>query len=354
MTTHIECIPESASRYMCDRAENDGTDDSCLPSMSLADFVETKFIPEHVAHKRPAGRAHFYGMLKHIVSPERVDRAFQANTRRPKPNPSADWTYMDSVRLCDVTRERIEDLIAGLMHRGYSIQTATHIRNVLRSIFTHAINAGCFAGTNPATLVALPAMARKAVYSLTMDQLNQVMMHLQSPEREIALISLFTEMRVAEICGLQWKYVNLSGVRTRTNGDWLPPMMIAVRKQSYRAQVTPVMEPRRRNHPIPELLSYILAALRARSRFTGPEDFVLASRNGTPICQENLGARKLKKIGIALDMPWLSWDVFHRTHFALISKSGRDLQQELKRAISLKTTLISTRRNIPGNPRTEQ
>lgn len=351
MTTLIEFIPESASRYMSDRADSDGTDDSCIPSMSMADFVESKFIPEHVAQKRAAGRAHFYGMLKHIVSAERVDRAFQAGTRSSPPKVSDDWPYMDSIRLCDVTRERIEDLITKLMHRGYSIQTATHLRNVLRSIFSHAIKAGCFAGTNPATLVTLPAMARKAAHSLSMDHLSQVMMHLQYPGREIALISLFTEMRVAEICGLQWKYVNLSGARTRMNGDWLPPMTIAVRNQSYRAQVTPVMEHRKRNYRIPEFLSSVLGAVKARSRFTGPEDYVLASRKGTPICQENVGARKLKKIGTVLNMPWLSWDVFHRTHVALVSTSGRDLPNELKRAISVETTVIPARRNFPANPR---
>ena len=353
MATLIECIPELASRYMCAHAENDRTDVSRLLSMSLAEFVESRFVPEYVAYKRPAGRAHFYGMLKHIVSPECMERAFQTGTRSSKPKPSADGSYMDSIHLCDVTREHIEDLITELIHQGYSIQTATHIRNVLRSIFTHAIKTDCFAGTNPATLVTLPAMTRKAAHSLSMDQLSQVMFNLRYPEREIALISLFTEMRVAEICGLQWKYVNPSGVRTRINGDWLPPMMIAVRKQSYRAQVTPVMEHRRRNHRIPELLAHILNALRARSRFTGPEDFVLASRNGTPISQENVGARKLKKIGAALQMPWLSWDVFHRTHFALISTSGRDLPNELKRAISIETTVISARRNLRGNPRRE-
>ncbi len=350
----MECVAGNASTLMCDRAGKERMTDSHSPWMTLAEFVETRFVPEYVLQKTLAGRAHFYGMLKHIISAERVDHAFHAGPRHAKPGPSHDWPYMDAINLSDVTPDRIEDLITRVVHRGYSIQTATHIRNVLRSIFAHAIKTGCYVGTNPATLVPLPAMARKAVHSLSMDQLSQVMMHLQSPEREIALISLFTEMRVAEICGLQWKCVNLGATRTRINGDWLPPMMIAVRKQSYRALVTPVMEHRRRNHRIPEALAHILTALKARSRFPGPEDFVLASRNGTPISQENAGARKLKKIGTALDMPWLSWDVFHRTHFALISKSGRDLQQELKRAISVETTVISSRRNIPGTPRSQR
>jgi hypothetical protein len=31
--------------------------------MSLAEYVEQKFIPEHVTDKTPAGRAHFHGLL---------------------------------------------------------------------------------------------------------------------------------------------------------------------------------------------------------------------------------------------------------------------------------------------------
>ncbi len=347
----IENVIENPSAYMGTRVSEERMTAPRMPEMTLADFVESRFVPEYVADKRPSGRAHFYGILKHILSAERVDRAFQASGRSARQKPSADWPYMDSISLSEISPDRVEDLIAKLVQRGYSIQTATHIRNVLRSIFAHAIKAGCFAGTNPASLVTLPAMARKSVHSLSMNQLTQLMMHLQNPEREIALISLFTEMRVAEICGLQWKYVNLSAARTRINGDWLPPMTIAVRKQSYRSQVTPVMEHRKRNHRIPELLSYILGALRDRSKSTNPEDFLLASRNGTPVSQENLGARRLKKIGTALDMPWLSWDVFHRTHFALISTSGKDLQQDLKRAISIEATLAPTRRDISGNAR---
>jgi hypothetical protein len=44
--------------------------------MSLAEFVECRFAPEYVAVKRSAGRAHFQAILRHILTPEAVDRAF--------------------------------------------------------------------------------------------------------------------------------------------------------------------------------------------------------------------------------------------------------------------------------------
>jgi integrase len=303
-------------------------------AMSLADFVERKFLPEHVADKTPAGRAHFLGMLKHVLTPDRVDRAFGVTPgHHGRRNAPAHWPYMGSMRLDDITAERIHNLLSTALQQGYSIQTITHIRNVIRSIFSHAQKTGHFAGKNPATLVALPAMARKETASLTLDQLHQVIQLMQYPVRELTVLALLTEMSVAEICGLKWKYVNLSYDRRRVDGEWLSAKTMAIRTQSYRSTVSSAIEPRQRNIHIPELLCGILDDLKSRKNFTGPEDFVLTSRSGTPISQDNLAARKLKSIGKSLGMPWLSWSVFIRTRVALASEFGNLLQDELKRII---------------------
>ena len=121
---------------------------------------------------------------------------------------------MDSLRLGEINSEKIQDLVEAALSAGYSTQTATHIRNVVRTIFWHAIRLGYFAGPNPATHVMLPTMSRKEAHALTLDQLKQVMHWMRYPEKEIALFALLTEMNVAEICGLQWKYVNLSNDAT--------------------------------------------------------------------------------------------------------------------------------------------
>src|SRR5215472_1245043 len=51
---------------------------SSHPPLTVADFVERSYIPDFVAIKRPAGRAHFQAILKHILPPERVAEAFAA------------------------------------------------------------------------------------------------------------------------------------------------------------------------------------------------------------------------------------------------------------------------------------
>jgi integrase len=273
------------------------------------------------------------------LTPDRIDRAFGVNPGHGRRSAHAYWPYLESVHLDDITADRIHNLLSTALQQGYSIQTITHIRNVIRSIFNHAQKTGHFNGRNPATLVVLPAMAHKAAASLTLDQLGQVIQLMRYPVRELAVLTLLTEMSVAEICGLKWKYVNLSFDRRRVDGEWLPAKTIAIRKQSYRATLSSAIEPRQRNLLIPEPLYGILRDLKTRKNFTGPEDFVLTSRSGTPISQDNLAARKLKSIGRSVDMPWLSWSVFIRTRAALASEFGSLLHEELKRIIPRDTVL---------------
>lgn len=306
-------------------------------SMSLLEFVQRKFIPEYVATRKYAGRSHFGAILKHVLTPEQVTRAFGRSSENTSLTLKTidGWPYMDSLQLCEITGERIQTLISAVLQSGYSIQTATHVRNVIRTIFSHAIATSCYTGTNPASLVTLPAMARKKAHSLTLVQLKQIMQAMRYPEKGISLLALLTEMNVAEICGLQWKYVNLSNVACLVEEDSIPPRTISVRMQSYRGQFGPVSGKRKRLIPVSDLLGSILSDLGNRKHFTAPQDFVLASQNGTPIYPENIAARRLKSIGKAFDMPWLSWTVFHRTHVALESELGRHLHKEYQRALPL-------------------
>jgi site-specific recombinase XerD len=307
------------------------------PATSIGEFIERRFIPEHVAIKRPAGRSYFRTILNHVLPPEHVARAFAVGPESPSNKLKAipDWPYLDSVRLCEVSPEMIQHLTARALEQGYSIQTATHIRNVIRVIFSHAIRTGCYTGANPANLVTLPAMTRKETHTLNLDQFKAVMHTMHYPEREIAFFAILTDMSVAEICGLQWKYLNTSNTNRLVEEEFIPPKTIAVRKQSYRGQFGVVTASRRKFIRVPDVLCSILQDLKNRKQFTAPHDFVLISRNGTPIHPENVAARRLKTIGRSLKMPWLSWRDFHRTRIMLKSEFGRKLDEEFERILRL-------------------
>lgn len=304
-------------------------------STTFAEFVEVSFIPEFVATKRYAGRAHFQAILKYVLPPERVARAFGVNRTRRKSTLTAiqDWPYIDGLRFPEITPDVIYDLTTAALARGYSIQTATHIRNVIRSIFAHAIRTGFYEDKNPASMVALPPLTRRQIRPLTLGQLKTILQSMRHPERSVALFVMLTAMNVAEICGLQWRYVNMSRIGQMIGQEFIPARSIAVRNQSYRGELSPVSGKRRRFMRIPELLGSVLHEIKSDSRFTLPHDFVLVSRNGAPIRQENILARRLNPIKRSLNLPWLSWSVFNQTEFKLRSQIGRTFDEELKSSL---------------------
>jgi integrase len=110
------------------------------------------------------------------------------------------------------------------------------------------------------------------------------------------------------------------------DGEPLPPFTILVRRQWNLGKMESTKrKSRKRALPIPPGLLPILIELKQRKDFTGPDDFVLVSRRGTPIDAHNYANRGLKTIGKELGMPWLSWHVFRRTHTTLTDELGMEL-----------------------------
>lgn len=293
-------------------------------SMTVADFVEKLFVPEHVAIKGLAGRTHYRAILKHVLTPEEVQRVFKLDTDKSRTRLKAipDWPYLSQLGLSDTRPEHVEGLMRAAQARGYSMQTVTHIRNVVSAIFSHARKANCFDGANPASQVAVPGMTRKEAHVLSLPQLKAVLERMRYPEKEMTLLAILTGMNVAEICGLQWKHVNLSAWEHEVNGERIPPRTIAVRKQWYRGELNSVKIGRTRNVAVPELMLPILVGLSRRGRFTKPDDFVLVSEAGTPVNETNIASRRLKTVGQELEMPWLSWHVFRRTRKDYLHRLG--------------------------------
>ena len=306
------------------------------PAASFARFVECKFIPEYVARKKAAGRAHFRSILKHVLPPESVDAAFAINT--PENGRTlktvSEWPYLTSLELGEVTAESIRHLTLAALQHGYSLQTATHIRNVVRNVYAYAIQTGFHCGENPAASVILPRLRRRNEQVLTLPQLKQLARIMTSPGRELMLFTVLTEMSVVEICGLQWIYVNPSSSGKWADGEFIPPNTIAVRNQYYRGEFSPVTGSRRRFIPVAEGLGSLAAELRAgHKQSVNPQDFVLAARNGSPINPENIAVRHLKFVGHSLQIPGLSWGSLQRTRSALRSKFGKDWYRETEKAI---------------------
>src|SRR5712692_5797822 len=79
-------------------------------------------------------------------------------------------------------------------------------------------------GDNPAKLVRLPEMVRRESHALSFGQAFATLAALKSPAREMVLFAILTSMNIAEICGLQWKRINLTDQFATVDGESLPPL----------------------------------------------------------------------------------------------------------------------------------
>ena len=298
--------------------------------MTVRDFVEHVFVPEHVVTKTRAGRIHYQAILKHVLTPEEVDRMFQVDAGAPNRKLKAvpNWPYLGNLRLCDARPDDVQRLISAALADGYSTETARHIRSVVSTIFTHARKKRWFTGDNPADPVKLPGPIRKEALGLTLSQAKQVLAALQYPEKELALIAILTGMKVPEICGLQWKHVNLTETWSDSDGEPIPPRTIRVRQQWCRGKLCAV-NGKIRDLPIPHLAFPLLFDLTRRGRYNSPSDFVLASRTGMPVDWKGSAARRLKPTGRDLQMPWLCWRVFSRTRTNWLNDLGTQFHELL-------------------------
>jgi integrase len=341
---------QTAGRMNESNLEADGRG-SCA-TMMFVDFVGSRFVPQHVLLKRTSGRTHYQAILKHVLTPEEVDRVFKVDTAasqgKLKTKPA--WPYISTVKLRDIQPAHVQLLISAALEGGYSTQTATHVRNVVSAVFTYATKEGYFAGANPASQVILPGMKRKEKHALSLGQVKQVLEIMQYPEKEMTLIAILTSMNVAEICGLQWKHVNLTSMSLNREGEVIAAKTIAVRKQWYRGELCAVTNGRRKDIGIPEVLFPVLQKLSSRTRCIGTDDFVLMSNAGTPINQMNVAARRLKSIGRDLHMPWLSWQVFRRTHTSLLCEFGMQFLRQMTMIVrsDFVGTPTSMRTNTPS------
>jgi integrase len=253
------------------------------------------------------------------------DRHAQSATRPP-------WPYLGNLRFRDVRPEHVQQLIAAALANGYSPQTVRHIRSVISAVFSYAKQELVFMGNNPAGSAKMPEMIRKTTPDLTLAHVEQMLHAMRYPEKEMTLIALLTDMNVSEICGLQWKYVNLTGASSNPHGVPIPPLTIAVTRRWYRGDLADVKDARRRKIQIPEMLLPILLLLSGRTRFTGPDDFVLASRSGKAVNVTNITARRLGSIGRKLGIDSLTWQVLRRAQVAIKADHGQDFQYRIAAA----------------------
>lgn len=295
---------------------SDGILDSRL---TFASFIELKFVPDHVRHKTRSGYTHYQAMLKHVITPDTVNRMFMS-TPKTKRRLTAipGWPYLDHVRLCDITSTHVGRILSAANSKGYSSQTIKHLKNVIGMVISHAQKEGCFSGRNPAADVRLSPVRHTRKSAVTMRQLNMALQIMDYPDKQIALIAMFTGLSISDICDLRWRQVNLGASPLVWGHELIPPFTIAIRKDWDQNSLGTVSAGRSKNIEINDALIPVLLDIKSRNCRLGPDDFLVTSPNGTQMVDANTRRATLKRLAAILGVPSLTWNSFKKMHKMLV------------------------------------
>jgi integrase len=264
--------------------------------MSLNDFVKRRFLPEHVADLKPAGRHHYVSMLKHILP------------------------AMGHRQIRDVKNGDIRTFIAAKRReksdRGkpYSSQTVKHILNAISGIFSFAKALELYPWDNPAKGIKVP-VSHEDTYALSYEQARQILPLLRSPAREMVILSGVTSLNVAEICGLKWKRVNLAASPSSAGSIVIPPRSLFVDRDIYKGEESDTKtKKRRRIVPLPDAIVSMLSSIRQREKWTEPGDYVFANRSGKALDAHNIFNRQFVPLKKRFALPELGWHTWRRSY----------------------------------------
>ncbi len=302
--------------------------------MSVEQFVTSKFEPQVLWKKKPAGREHYAYCFSKLLNtcdscgkripkteagkPERklsekeqkLEKQRTCSCTIPRPPAFA------RRRMCDVTTEHVEDVIRTMHDRGYSDQTLLHFVHAISAIFRHAKRLRMYGDENPAAGMGkeMGEVRHKKRPTYTWEQAQKVIARLRNPYRLMALVSVATSMNVAEICGLRRKWANVGAQVATVEGEVLAPHSLAVRENYYRSQYGSLKEgSRKRNVAITPELAAEIAILMRGAKNQDPEAPVFQSSTGTPVDAHNVLSRTFKKLEKDLGFP-VTWHAFRRAH----------------------------------------
>ena len=230
------------------------------------------------------------------------------------------------LRVDRTSTERLEELFAAMVQKGYATSTIDRNWNYLNQACQHALRERRVK-TNPAANVLLPAVRpSKPRKSFTIDQAQRLLVEAIPADSRPAmwLTGLMCGLRPGELAGLRWCFVDLDSES--------PSIDVAERAlevgDRYVGQTAPKTPRSRRRIGLHPLLIAALVRHREEQRLLGlfdPEGFVFCTRTGTPMTMSNLrrAFRQLcERAGLGSD--WTTYELRH-SFVSLVSDQLDDL-----------------------------
>lgn len=281
---------------------------------TLAQFVETRFRPDHInVALKKTGKEYYESILRRHIIPS-----------------------LGSIRLAEISTSMIQTLISAKRDSGLAPGTLRHIRNCISAIFRHARALKFYHGELPTENVKLPKMTETSPGALTADQVRLLIENVPTEYRWLLTVMSQTGLRIGEALGLRWKHVNLED-NWKIEGTYaIAPTSLLVCENWVRGERTTLKTDKsRRPIPLTAAAWVALTLQREASKWFGDEHPVFASRSGTPLDGHNIAKRYLKKAGRAIGVPSVS---FHWLRHTASTATDSFLTAAQKRALLGHTT----------------
>jgi len=272
-------LNQMLAQYQASHADVNG-------NMSLSQFIEGTYYPVFKRKwKRSTTSCNVNRVHKHIVR------------------------ELGELPLKNFRREPLQSFLDSKSAAGLSFSVVDHLRWDLKQIFGLAVAEGVLE-RNPASLLFTPAESKRGVrLVMTLEEVQQCLMHLEFRDRLIVQLAVVAGMRPGEIFGLTWQH--------------LASDHVDIRQRVYRGDIDrPKTVHSVRRAALSDGLVNALAEWKTLSLNPRPEAWVFPSERGTPLSRDNFLRRCVQdKLGPA-GLGWVNFQVMRRTHSTLMNNMG--------------------------------
>ena len=245
-------------------------------TMTVRDFVETIYLPEHVGKKlRPASIKQYRDIWNNHLKPR-----------------------MGSLSLRGFRTVHGEQMLAQIAAQAtLGRSSLRHCKAFLSGAFKQAKRLGILDGINPIMDVSIPRVAEpeEDTHAYSLSEIKAMLAMLDGMARTVVLTAAFTGLRKSELGGLTW-------------GDF-DGRELTVRRSVWNSTIS---EPktRRSRAPIP-VVKQLADALEAHRVSAGklaqPDLPIFQTGNGKPLNLDNLARRVVVPVS-----EWHGWHAFRR------------------------------------------
>jgi integrase len=197
--------------------------------------------------------------------------------------------------------------------RDYSASMVRHIRYLLKSIFTEAVEQG-YLTRSPVRRLQLPIVKSVSKPFLTEDEIKKLLARTQGRDRLLLRLVLTTALRPSELFALRW-----SCFQPQKN-------LLLITESVYRGKLRPFTKTTdsdsRQNLLKVFLPSILVNELQSSRNGAGDGAFIFPSSNGTPMTKENYQHRVLTPLARQAGIPRLNFQILRRSSATHLQNLG--------------------------------